>query len=257
MARKSYRFCAALLFAVFLLAACDGSSDNDSNGYPLEPDPNVLAGTYWWWPSLQLFFISPDRVMLYSTGAYYPYEGSPFRYTYAAPGYAYSYTYNPLTKSGRINDIGEYTGGSLGDFIITADNQNLYFSNYKSYGHDADFVTLRPAPAEGYSFSPLPDVLQPSDVRDTLWAGTAPGADFGTWTGSLIIIHFTSESGVYVTRTCNVVTGQEKQRFFTFSLTGAAGNIGGIGDFTIAGAEGTLTFADFPGAGNVVFSRIR
>jgi hypothetical protein len=255
MKLKYYWLLAAL---PLFFAACGGGGGGAENGGGAPeaeaPDPlGSLAGTYWWWPSLQLFFISEDRVMLYSTGAYYPYSGYPFKYKYPAPGYAYSYAWNPQTKRGSIADLGEYSGGGLGSFRYFADTETLYFPDYKGYGHGADFKTLRPAPAAGYRLEPLP-----AGLNGTVWAGTIPGTAIGGYTGSLVIIHFTASDQVYVTRTYDVDTDGEKQRLYTFSAGGAAGTINGIGGFTINSAGNAIVFPQFPFTpGNAVFDRIQ
>jgi formylglycine-generating enzyme required for sulfatase activity len=208
-----------------------------------------LVGTCWWWPSLQLFFISNDRVMLYSTGSYYPYAGYPFQYTSPAPGYAYSYTYDSSQKKGRISSLGEYSGGDLGDFTITADNQSLDFTNYKSYGHGADFETLRPARDKGYVFGAVP-----ANMGGTIWMGTAPGTSLGGFTGNPVIIQFNDNGTAYITRTYDVDTEAKKKRLYTLTRSGDTGNIEDIGSFTIDPA-GTITVANFDGS-PITFSRI-
>lgn len=190
--------------------------------------------------------------MLYSTGSYYPNPDAPFKYTYPAPGYAYSYAYDERSKTGRIDDLGEYTGGALGDFAVSADGQRMDFANYKSYGHGAGFVALRPAPQEGYGLRELPPGL-----NDTVWMGVIPGTSLGGFAGNPLIIHFTSATQVYVTRTYDVDTDMEKQRLFEFSVNGPEGTIIGIGAFAIDATANTIAFADFPGAGGVTCKRIQ
>ncbi|MDR2500361.1 MAG: Ig-like domain-containing protein [Treponema sp.] len=238
-------------------SAADGTKSGSAAARvtPYVPLPS-LAGTYWWWPSLQLFFISEDRVMLYSTGAYYPYAGHPFKYTYPAPGYAYSYTYNPDAKTGSIDDLGEYSGGSLGRFRIDGDNQTLVFPDYKSYGHGADFKTLRPAPSPARQFAALPSPARPSDLNGTVWTGTAAGSAIGGYAGTLVIIHFTSASQVYVTRTYDVDTEEEKQRLFTFALRDGLWTIEGLGTFTLNAAAHTIAFGEASGLGSMVCVRV-
>jgi hypothetical protein len=246
--KKRYTLYAALFWVVFFLS-CNVTSNEEE---PAVNPPSSLVGTCWWWPSLQLFFISDNRVMLYSTGSYYPNSSVPFKYTYPGPGYAYPYTYDETAKTGSIGDLGEYTGGALGDFTISPDNQRLDFTDYKRYGHSASFITVRPAPQGGYQFSDLPPGL-----KDTVWMGTIPGTSLGSFTGNPLILHFTSASQVYVTRTYDVDTDAEKQRFFEFSVNGLKGTIGGIGNFTIDATANTIAFADFPGAGSVACKRIQ
>jgi hypothetical protein len=238
--------CAALFCAAFFLS-CDSSVPDREE--PPGGDSS-LVGTVWWWPSLQLFFISSDRVMLYSTGGYY--QNSTFAYTCPAPGYAYSYTYNPAARTGRIADLGEYSGGDLGGFTVSADKQSLDFANYKSYGHGANFVTLRPAPAAAYRFDSLP-----SGLANTVWLGTIPGTSLGGFSGNPVIIHFTDGAQVYVTRTYDVDTDAKKRRLFGFSVSGPAGTINDIGGFAIDAAANAITFNNFPGAGKTVFNRIQ
>lgn len=247
MKRKYYWF---LLTALVLFVACD-TGENEL------AEETSLTGTYWWWPSLQLFFISDDRVMLYSTGPYYPYSGYPFHYNYPAQGYAYSYTYNPATKRGSINDLHEYNGGPLGSFKYQPEKEMLFFPNYKGYGHGADFKTLRPAPAAGYSFRSLPPGL-----HGTIWQATVPGTGFGDYDGYLVLLHFYNNADypnkVFVSRTYDVDTDAEKQREYSFSVSGAAGTITGIGGFTIDASANTIAFPSFPGIpGNTVFERIQ
>jgi hypothetical protein len=190
--------------------------------------------------------------MLYSTGPYYPNASAPFKYTYPAPGYAYSYTYDETAKTGNIGDLGEYTGGALGDFTVSADNQSLDFANYKSYGHGANFAVLRPAPQEDYHFDSLP-----SGLNGAVWLGVMPGTSLDGFAGNPLVIHFTSANQVYVTRTYDVDTDAEKRRLFEFSVNGLTGTINGIGDFVIDADANTIVFADFPGAGSVTCKRIQ
>jgi uncharacterized protein YjdB len=228
-----------------------------------------LTGSCWFWPSLQLYFISSDRVMLYSVGGYYPYQGSPFQYNYPAQGYAYSYTYDSAKKTGYIKDMGEYSGGDLLAFEIPPDNQDLYFPNYKSYGHSANFTTLRPAPAGGYTLAPLPGSPSAANMTGTLWKGEISGTDFGGIAPGKhpVFIYFDTAAHAYITRTYDVDTTAEKLREFSYTCVDGTGTINNdVGTFTVQSAANTLTFTDFPAAYNpngdppdreaVVFSRI-
>lgn len=235
----------ALLAALFFVSCELDSAPADGGG------PASLAGSYWWWSStsLQLFFVSEDRVLLYSISDYYPYEGYPFHYTYPAPGYAYSYAYNAERKTGNIGDLHEYSGGALGRFAISGDSQTLTFPNYKSYGHGAEFTTLRPAASAGYGvITPLPASPQVADMDGTVWLGTVPGNAPGGQ-GNLVILYFYAEtSSVYVTRTWDIDkdSAEDTRRKFEFSVNSGGGNIPGVGAFTFNGAKDRITFAAFP-----------
>ncbi|MDR0552269.1 MAG: hypothetical protein LBG72_09720 [Spirochaetaceae bacterium] len=280
---------AFLLILTALFASCEGADkdeeqasqetpgggeqDGETPDAPVFPAtfPQSLVGTYWYWPSLQLFFISEDRVALYSAGAYYPYSGYPFLYTYNTPGYAYSYTWKPGAKSGSINDLGEYQGGHLGSFKLREksgeSDAELYFPNYKGYGHGADFNRIRPAPAGGFEYGALPPTLVntvwmaeiPAAARTVPAGAAAPGGGAGG--GSLIILAFVkyddTPAQAYITRTWNTVTEAQKRRVFDFSVDGTAGNIEGIGNFTVVdGGSDSVSFEDFAGEGSLRFTRI-
>jgi hypothetical protein len=258
--------CAALSCGAFLFSCDtsfpDTSAPNEEGPVQAGEEPaggplSGLAGTCWWWPSLQLFFISDDRVMLYSTGSYYPAPGAPFRYRYPAPGYAYSYTYDAAAGTGSVAGLGEYPGGGLGDFTLGPDNQSLNFTDYKGYGHSAGFATLRPPPAGAYRLDSLPAAPGAADLAGTVWAGTVPGTSLGGFSGNPVILHFTGDSTVYVTRTYDVDTEEEKRRLFSYSLDGETWTIAGIGSFNLDAGAGALSFADFPGAGGLVCGRIQ
>jgi hypothetical protein len=233
-----------------------------------------LAGTFWFWSSLQLYFISENRVMLTSADGYYPFDGSPFQYTCPAQGYAYSYTYDPAAKTGSIKDLKEYTGGGLLAFEIPPDRRYLHFPNYKGYGHSADFAALRPPPPDGFTFTrTLPASPSATELAGTIWMGTIPGTDITPTDGTApapgidparhpIVIYFDSATRAYITRTCDVDTEAEKQREFGFTCTAGTGIIDrGIGAFTVQSAANTITFAAFPGSEgspvSVTLERIR
>ncbi|AEF82396.1 hypothetical protein [Leadbettera azotonutricia] len=105
---------------------------------------NTILGTAWYWPSLVLEFVREDQAILYSFTGYYPYP------------YIYGYTFNGTANSGQIQTAERVSptsssAGALGNFEIKAGFAiedttvvplNLYFSNYKGYGHRADFVNL-------------------------------------------------------------------------------------------------------------------
>jgi hypothetical protein len=246
------------LFAALLFMSCELDSDSDDGGGPAS-----LAGTYWWWSStsLQLFFVSEDRVLLYSISSYYPYEGYPFRYTYPAPGYTYSYAYNPEKKTGSIGDLHEYSGGPLGRFAISGDSQTLTFPNYKSYGHGADFTTLRPTASAGYgAINPLPPSPQTADMDGTMWLGAVPGSAPGGQ-GNLVILYFYAETNsVYVTRTWDIDkdSAEDTRRKFDFSVNSGVGSIPGVGAFVFNDAKDRMTFAAFPKTEDgAVLSRVR
>jgi hypothetical protein len=214
----------------------------------------TMVGSFWFWPSLQLYFISPERVMLTSCGGYYPYsEGSPFRYYYPAQGYSYPYTYDPEKKTGHIYDnMQEYGYGLLG-FSLPPDNHDLYFANYKSYGHSADFFAVRPPPPGGFVFEKtLPAAPSAADMAGSVWMGEISGTDFGGIAPGKhpVIIYFDSDTHAYITRTYDVHTEKEKRRKFGFSCANGAGVIDhGIGAFTVQSAANTITLENFPGAG--------
>ncbi|WP_157784169.1 hypothetical protein [Treponema primitia] len=113
---------------------------------------DTLIGTTWYWPSLILEFVTENQAILYSVTGYYPYP------------YIYGYTYNTASKTGSIKTAVRvfstaFSTLALGDFSIEANFPtwhdsftnpgqgpvvplNLYFANYKSYGHGADFIKM-------------------------------------------------------------------------------------------------------------------
>jgi hypothetical protein len=234
-----------------------------------KPFPD-LTGSFWFWPSLQLYFISENRVMLTSCGGYYPYQGSPFQYNYPAQGYSYPYTYNPETKIGHIYDNRQEYGNGLLEFSLPPDNHDLYFANYKSYGHSADFFAVRPPPPGGFTFNKtLSDSPSAANMTGTAWMGEISGTDFGGIVPGKhpVIIYFDTATRAYITRTYDVDTDAEKKREFSYTCVDGEGSINGVGTFTVQSSQNTITFIDFPTAYNpdgapptretIQFSRIR
>jgi hypothetical protein len=259
--------CLLAALAALFFCACDtgvtGGEEEEEEA--LVEAPESLAGTYWFWPSLALFFVSEDRVVLFSVGGYYPYPDHPFPYTYPAPGYAYSYTWNPQKRNGSVKDLGEYTGGDLGAYRISGDMQTLKFAIYKSYGHSADFITLRPRATNGYgAMTPLPSPPAAAALDGTVWVGTSPGITPETVPGGqgyLITLYFT-ENSVYVTRTWDIDKSNtaDTQRLFDFTVSGdgSGGEIIGVGVFTFNAAKNVIHFDNFPRPSvSVDFERIK
>ncbi|MDR1909443.1 MAG: hypothetical protein LBQ35_05975 [Spirochaetaceae bacterium] len=106
------------------------------------PDPaaaeNLLVGTAWSWGGngLTLEFLPNGRVLQYSFGGYYPHP------------HIYPYTWDRAAQKGSIAGALRVCGYStattpLGPFrIMTLKGDGItrvYFDNYKSYGHDADY----------------------------------------------------------------------------------------------------------------------
>jgi hypothetical protein len=112
-----------------------------------DADPGAagtLTGSAWYWPSLVLEFLPNGKALMYSFTGYYPHP------------HIYPYNYDSGEKTGSFGTaerVCAYSSStlSIGSFEIkenfdTGDGTialfDLYFSNYKSYGHRADFVKM-------------------------------------------------------------------------------------------------------------------
>jgi formylglycine-generating enzyme required for sulfatase activity len=91
--------------------------------------PPTLAGTSWYWDSPWGM-----RIITFDTETHAIFDN------YSNTGgevYDDSYTYAPETGTGTIRG-----GYPAGDFQLKNDNKLMYFSNYKDYGHSAEFYFM-------------------------------------------------------------------------------------------------------------------
>ena len=93
--------------------------------------PETLIGTRWEWDSAfglrTLAFDSPDHLIFHNDHR----DGTPVQHL---DDY---YTYDRTTGQGNIT--GEYPAGP---FIIINEGRIMHFTNFKNYGHGADFTRL-------------------------------------------------------------------------------------------------------------------
>jgi len=105
-------------------AACQEQIDprDIQSGRP-PPDPNSpLVGTMWhWgdWGGTTLYFETPDTVI-----------GNP-----GDPGESsFTYSYDKATHNGQVDTLGRFT--------VTPDYGKMNFSEWRHYGHGAEFTRI-------------------------------------------------------------------------------------------------------------------
>jgi hypothetical protein len=116
-------FIFALTFSLFLSGCQQQADPRDVPPKYTHTQDHPLTGTKWYWDSEWsenrriLFFNTADK-MVYQ-------DGSEF---------IESYVYDKNMKMGRIDAYGEFT--------VIDDYQTISFSNWKNYGHGAEYKRL-------------------------------------------------------------------------------------------------------------------
>jgi hypothetical protein len=99
-----------------------------------------LTGTAWYWPSLVLEFLHNGKGLLYSTTGYYPHP-IIYPYSYANKTGSFGTAENAFSSSTSLGSFEIKQNFKAGDAAFDpVVDYDLYFSDYKSYGHRADFV---------------------------------------------------------------------------------------------------------------------
>jgi hypothetical protein len=99
--------------------------------------PDTLVGTRWKWDGSEW-----DRTLIFDTASHLYFDN----YSNQPNGAVYDdyYTYDSTLGTGTI------TGGyPAGDFMLLDENRIMYFTNYKNYGHGAQFRRIEDVPSGG------------------------------------------------------------------------------------------------------------